>query len=411
MAVAADTLPKGPPFYLRLLRSVALLRESWIGMIGAALVGFWVLMAIFCELFLMAGLVFHPNTGFAGYSNAPPLTEVILPAGTRVRTSDTGERPAEEIGRLLTEEDAAQAAGFDSFQALEAEVAELEARVGAIDEERRTLKDQIQELRSSQPEQAEDLSRRRAAIGDEGDALEDRLELLEGHEASVGQYKIGTFWLGTDKSSRDIVSRLIFGARQVLIYAPLAILSAYLVGIPMGLWAGYRGGWIDSVLSYISNVILSFPPVVLYVVIITVIGPSGLNIVLAVTFASAPGIMRIVRSLALDLRSREYIMAAETRGESVARILFVELLPNARGPIIVDAMLRLGYTVITIGVLGFLGLGLPPPDPDWGKMISEARQVAQQAPHGIIFPCLALSSLVLGFNLLADALREISLRD
>jgi peptide/nickel transport system permease protein len=118
-----------------------------------------------------------------------------------------------------------------------------------------------------------------------------------------------------------------------------------------------------------------------------------------------------VRSLALDLRSREYIMAAETRGESVARILFVELLPNARGPIIVDAMLRLGYTVITIGVLGFLGLGLPPPDPDWGKMISEARQVAQQAPHGIIFPCLALSSLVLGFNLLADALREISLRD
>ncbi|MEX0759158.1 MAG: ABC transporter permease subunit [Tistlia sp.] len=411
MAVAADTLPKGPPFYLRFFRSVALLRESWIGMVGAALVGFWVLMAIFCELFLMAGLVFHPNSGFPGYSNAPPGTPVILEGSSGVRVTAASERPASELGTLIDEEDAAQAAGYDSFAALQAEVAELQARVAAIDEERSALKGQIQDLRDSNPEEAEGLSRRRAAIGNEGDVLEDRLEVLESHESSVGKYQVGTFWLGTDKSSRDILSRLIFGARQVLIYAPLAIVSAYLVGIPMGLWAGYRGGWIDSVLSYVSNVILSFPPVVLYVVIITVIGPSGLNIVLAVTFASAPGIMRIVRSLALDLRSREYIMAAETRGEPVWRILFIELLPNARGPIIVDAMLRLGYTVITIGVLGFLGLGLPPPDPDWGKMISEARQVAQQAPHGIIIPCLALSSLVLGFNLLADALREISLRD
>ncbi len=411
MAVTADTLPKPAPFYQRMFRAVLLLRESWIGMIGAALVAFWVLMAVVCDLLLATGVLFHPNTGFAGYVAVPPGTTLVMAGDEPVRVSDFVERDASEIGTLISEQEAAEDAGFESYGALTQRVGELEARIEAIREERRDLKGAIRDVRDSDPAEAERLSQQRSDLGDESDELEARLEFLEQQASAAGKYAVGTFLLGTDKASRDILSRLIFGARQVLIYAPLAIVCAYLVGIPMGLWAGYRGGWIDSVLSYISNVILSFPPVVLYVVIITVIGPSGLNIVLAVTFASAPGIMRIVRSLALDLRTREYIMAAETRGESVARILFVEILPNARGPIIVDAMLRLGYTVITIGVLGFLGLGLPPPDPDWGKMISEARQIAQQAPHAIIFPCLALSSLVLGFNLLADALREISLRD
>lgn len=411
MAVTAEQMPKAPPFYVRLFKAVALLRESWIGMIGAALVAFWVLMALLCDLFLASGLLFHPNTGFAGYVAAPPGTTLVMAGEEPVRVSDFREKPAAELGTLITEDEAAERVGFESYAALQQTLGELEARIEEIREERRELKGAIRDVRDSDPAEAERLSQLRSDLGDESDQLEARQELLDSAASAAGKYAVGTFWLGTDKSSRDILSRLIFGARQVLIYAPLAILCAYAVGIPMGLWAGYRGGWIDSVLSYISNVILSFPPVVLYVVIITVIGPSGLNIVLAVTFASAPGIMRIVRSLALDLRTREYIMAAETRGESVARILFVELLPNARGPIIVDAMLRLGYTVITIGVLGFLGLGLPPPDPDWGKMISEARQIAQQAPHAIVFPCLALSSLVLGFNLLADALREISLRD
>jgi peptide/nickel transport system permease protein len=121
--------------------------------------------------------------------------------------------------------------------------------------------------------------------------------------------------------------------------------------------------------------------------------------------------MRIVRGLVLDLRNREYVAAAQTRGEGAWYIMLVEILPNARGPLIVDACLRLGYVVITIGVLGFLGLGLPPPDPDWGGMINEARGVALAFPHMTVFPCLAISSLILGFNLLADGLREISLRD
>ncbi len=223
--------------------------------------------------------------------------------------------------------------------------------------------------------------------------------------------KGGTFWLGTDHIGRDILSRIIWGSRTVLVYAPLATLCAYVVGIIMGLAAGYRLGWWDLVLSRISDIILSFPVLVLYIIIIATIGASGLNIIIAITFASAPGIMRIVRGLVLDLRNREYVAAAETRGETPMYIMLVEILPNARGPLIVDACLRLGYVIITIGVLGFLGLGLPPPDPDWGGMINETRQMALAFPHMTIYPCLAVSSLILGFNLLADGLREISLRD
>ena len=223
--------------------------------------------------------------------------------------------------------------------------------------------------------------------------------------------KGGTFWLGTDHIGRDILSRIIWGSRTVLIYAPLATFSAYFVGILMGLAAGYRGGWVDDVLSRIADIILSFPVLVLYIIIIATIGASGFNIIIAITFASSPGIMRIVRGLVLDLRNRDYVAAAQTRGESDWRVMLVEILPNARGPLIVDACLRLGYVIITIGVLGFLGLGLPPPDPDWGGMVNETRQMAMAFPHMTLFPCIAISTLILGFNLLADGLREISLRD
>jgi len=220
-----------------------------------------------------------------------------------------------------------------------------------------------------------------------------------------------TFWLGTDNMGRDILSRVVWGSRTVLIYAPLATICAYTVGILMGLMAGYRGGLIDDILSRISDIILSFPVLVLYIIVIATIGASGFNIVIAITFASSPGIMRIVRGLVLDLRNRDYVAAAQTRGESDWRIMLVEILPNARGPLIVDACLRLGYVIITIGVLGFLGLGLPPPDPDWGGMVNETRQMAMVFPHMTLVPCIAISSLILGFNLLADGLREISLRD
>ncbi len=220
-----------------------------------------------------------------------------------------------------------------------------------------------------------------------------------------------TFWLGTDKIGRDILSRIIYGGRRVLIYGPIATIAAYAVGIIMGLAAGYFRGWWDAVLSRVSDIVLSFPIFVLYVIVISTFGASGLNIVLAIIFASAPGIMRIVRGLTLDLRNRDYVAASQTRGESSLYIMFVEILPNARGPLIVDACLRLGYVTITIGTLGFLGLGLPPPDPDWGGMVNDGRAMAMAFPHMVVYPCLAISSLVLGLNLLADGLREIAIRD
>ena len=219
------------------------------------------------------------------------------------------------------------------------------------------------------------------------------------------------FWLGTDHLGRDILSRIIWGGRRVLFFSTLATGSAYIVGVSLGLVAGYFRGWIDDLVSSIANVVLSFPVLVLYVVIISTFGASGLNIIVAVTFASAPGIMRIVRGIVLDLRTRDYVASAQTRGEHAGFIMFWEILPNATSLLIVDACLRLGYTTITIGVLGFLGLGLPPPQPDWGGMINETRAMATFAPHMTVFPCIAISSFVLGLNLLADGLRETTLSD
>ena len=220
------------------------------------------------------------------------------------------------------------------------------------------------------------------------------------------------FLLGTDHLGRDILSRIIWGGQRVLFYATAATACAYVVGIVMGLAAGYYRGYLDEILSFVANVILSFPIMVLYVLIIAKLGASGVNIIFAVVFASSPGIMRIVRGVTMDIATRDYIAAAQTRGEGPWYIMLVEILPNARGPLIVDFCLRMGYTTITIGALGFLGLGLPPPDPDWGGMITETRAfVSGGFPHMAILPACAVSLLVLGFNLLADGLREVSLRD
>ncbi|MEM7024003.1 MAG: ABC transporter permease [Pseudomonadota bacterium] len=221
------------------------------------------------------------------------------------------------------------------------------------------------------------------------------------------------FWLGADFKGRDMLSRAIWGCQRVIVWGVTATLVAYVVGTLFGLLAGYMAGWVDELISFFGNVLLSFPVMVLFIVILNYLGPSGLNIVIAVTFASAPAIMRIVRGLTLDIKTRDYVFAAQTRGESPLYIMLVELLPNARGPIIVDACLRLGYTTVAITTLTFLGLGLQPPDPDWGLMIREAAKTAMlfKFSYMLLVPALSVSSLILGFNLLADGLREMSLRD
>ena len=227
---------------------------------------------------------------------------------------------------------------------------------------------------------------------------------------AMNQGPSATYPLGTDKLGRDVMSRLMFGARTILILAPISVFLSVLVGTAMGLFGAYFGGAADETVMRLLDAIMAFPTILLYLIIISAIGPSPVNVVVAITFVGAPGVARLVRSLALDVRTRDYIQAAKTRGESSLYIMWVEILPNARGPLIIDAMLRVGYAIFAIGTLGFLGLGLPPPTPDWGGMINEARRYIWTNPLGVLWPALAIASLVVGLNLLADGLREESTR-
>ena len=197
----------------------------------------------------------------------------------------------------------------------------------------------------------------------------------------------------------------------MLVIAPLAVLGATALGCLLGLAAGYHRRWVDLVLTRACDIVLSFPVIILYMIILTHFGSSAWNIVGVLTLTKAPIIARIVRGLTLELREREYVAAAKMRGESALYIMLVEILPNARGPLLVDMCLRTGYNIIIIGVLGFLGIGLPPPDPDWGGMVKDTYGMMSVWPHMALVPCAAISSLVIGFNLLAVGLRELGLRE
>ncbi len=216
--------------------------------------------------------------------------------------------------------------------------------------------------------------------------------------------------LGTDDIGRDLLARIVHGSRLILTLAPLAVFCALFVGSTLGLAAGYFGGLVDEIVMRVLDAMMAFPTILLYMIIITALGPSSLNVVLAITIGGTPGIARLVRGLSLDIRTRDYIAAAELRGENALYMMFVEILPNARGPIIVDAMLRVGYAVFSIGTLGFLGLGVPPPSPDWGSMVARGHRFIWTNPWSVVWPALAISSLVVGLNLFADGVREESLR-
>jgi peptide/nickel transport system permease protein len=227
-------------------------------------------------------------------------------------------------------------------------------------------------------------------------------------------------WLGTDHLGRDIFSRLMQGTQVILLKTRLpgreisipggvaiwGVLGSLILGSVLGLNAGYRRGWWDQVIMQALDALLAFPRIVLYLVVIAALGQSDLVVILAITVTGAPGVGRLARSLSLDIQTRDYIRAAETRAESVWFVMFREILPNARGPLLVDTMLRVGYAIFMIGTLGFLGVGLPPPDPDWGNMVNEARKFIFVNQLAVIWPALAISTLVIGLNLFADGLRE-----
>ena len=228
-------------------------------------------------------------------------------------------------------------------------------------------------------------------------------------------------WLGTDHLGRDIFSRLMKGTQVILLKTRLpgdagisipggvaiwGVLGSLTLGAVLGLNAGYRGGWWDQSIMQVLDALIAFPVIVLYLVVIAALGQGDLVVILAITITGAPGVARLARSLAMDIKTRDYIRAAETRGESIWFIMLREILPNARGPLLVDGMLRVGYAIFAIGTLGFLGIGLPPPDPDWGNMVNEARKNIFANQLAVIWPALAIASLVIGLNLFADGLRE-----
>jgi peptide/nickel transport system permease protein len=213
-------------------------------------------------------------------------------------------------------------------------------------------------------------------------------------------------WMGTDHLGRDILSRLLFGARITLGIALAAASVAAFVGIVVGTTAGYYGGRLDGVLMRVVDLLLALPSVLFALTIIAALGSSVPNLVVAIACAGVPTFARLARGSALSIRTADYIESARAVGAGDARIVIQHILPNISAPLIVQFTLLFSNAVLAASALSFLGLGVQPPTPEWGAMLSDARSVMQTAPHVAIFPGCAILLSVLGLNLLGDGLRD-----
>jgi peptide/nickel transport system permease protein len=215
--------------------------------------------------------------------------------------------------------------------------------------------------------------------------------------------------LGTDQFGRDILSRILIGSRDVFIVAGSGTVLAVLLGLTLGLLAGYYGALIDDIAMRLVDVLLALPPLLLAMIILGSLGPSRANVVFVVGFLYIPMVARVVRSVVLDLKTRQFVEAARLRGERSAYIMFREILPNVLPPLAVEASMRFSYAIFLVASLGFLGLGVQPPSPDWGLMVGEARTYFQQAGWVLLFPAGAIALLVVGVGFLSDGLRRMLL--
>lgn len=214
-------------------------------------------------------------------------------------------------------------------------------------------------------------------------------------------------FLGADIYGRDIFTRIVLGTRIAMRVALGAVLLAIVIGVPLGAVSGYAGGWVDTVVMRFVDALLAFPGRLLAIALVAAMGANFLTLYLAIGINAVPGYARMVRGSVLSQKEKEYVEAARMTGESGFRILFFQILPNCVASILVLVSLDFAHAILVESSLSFLGLGFPPPAPSWGLMLSEARGYMELAPHVAIFPGLAISLTILGFNLLGDGLRDV----